>query len=300
MNAVVYLVAEKICEHANATTPPAIVLEMEQVLTRLYMGKVKKHYGGLAWKDSDPRKVEKIKITGLAAIKRDFCMWVRKILKEILSILLLENNESTQVRCTKIRTLLFQSMIRLFAKQVPLADLTITVSYAGLNKYKAEAQLALALLKQHKLMTGGAMLPWGERMSYVIVEDPPLVRKNDKAMLLSLFHNQSTFYPDRPPKPLDLAFYMKQLQAPVEDLLVYHPEVGNPTSFWEVFSRQLKTCREQNHRGVPCNFELMKEYLRQCKPVEVDQLTQDQRRFKRAMERRKLQIKQARKKKKLV
>jgi hypothetical protein len=92
---------------------------------------------------------------------------------------------------------------------------------------------------------------------------------------------------------------MNQLQAPVEDLLVYHPEVGNIVSFWELFGRQLKTVREQRHRGLECGFGMMRHYLEQIKPIQIQTLSKKQLHFKRAMEKRKSQIKRARKKKKL-
>ena len=232
VNAVLYLVAEKLCEEMSAAccrhitentghTGEHIVLEPENMADKVIMYQTKKNYCYHFWAENDPSKMKKVKVTGMAVVKRDWCLWTRSLLARVQEMLQNDKGEG-------VKPLLTQELDRLLAGQVPVSQLQVSKGYKGKYAYKhhrlAHVQIVLQI----------------ERDTRWTVKDrirvPIVVIKGDEKLYLRGVTPQKAV---EKKLPIDTLYYLKrQFEKPVRKLLTFHPHLFDFEEFFQGYLRR--------------------------------------------------------------
>lgn len=230
---VAFLIFDKLAKECTGLFRPAVSLEFENNIDQFWIAIWKKTYFARKWSPMNPFQPETkgkelaLKTTGMAAKKRDWCLFVRKCCKKIM--LYFANGESHLAR-----EFVIQSMEKLANDEVPIDELQVSKVFKGFSYYKnlntTSCQVALKMFDRTRCEPEPK-----SRISYVIVrgteniccraETPSLVRK------LNL--------------EVDLKFYMEsQFYNPVKKLFLLLPHlIDFDFEFNRVFR---KVCNSQN------------------------------------------------------
>jgi DNA polymerase elongation subunit (family B) len=209
--AIWYLIYEKICEELTEKLYiPPVLMEFENLATNVWMGNSKKCYVYIMMDPNDPSRVEKFKYIGMAAKKRDWCLYTRKCLKQVTEHILLQQEH-------KIVPFLEQKLSDLVHGNFKLEDIRISKKAKSLNAYKSRRQIHVNLVERMTKRYRWPVRP-GSRIFYVVTrgktklyrrgEEPNIVREKNMK--------------------IDILFYLQnQLEKPMRTLLKYHRETIN-------------------------------------------------------------------------
>lgn len=203
VNAFIYLIGEKVCEDITKLYLEPILMEFENLADMVCMNPKKKNYCYRFWDEICPDKVKKVKKTGLPAIKREWCLFTRMLLLQVIN-LFMEN------KLDEIKPLVYRRVTDLVNGRIPMSQLQISKLFKGKAHYKNNAsphfQLALKIEKRCRYVVPPSRISFvvirGEGKLYERVETPEYVEKNDI--------------------PLDYHYYLKnQLEKPLKKTLLY-------------------------------------------------------------------------------
>ncbi len=231
---VLYLVYEKLAAECTALFRHPICLNFENLILRMMMYPSKKLYQGLALNEKNPTIVDKIKITGMASKKREWCAFTRSLLSKITNMILYD-----QIR--DIRPLLETRLMDLAHGRVSMEDLIVTKLYKGKAAYKAATQLHTKLAENLEKDQGSPLGP--QRIPYVVLRgNTPLYTRG---------HHPK--FPLPPKAKIDLEYYFtKQLEQPLRKLLMFHFDVVNPEP---IFAKAKAVIHQRSH-GIQSLFAL--------------------------------------------
>jgi DNA polymerase elongation subunit (family B) len=194
-----------------------VKLEFENIADQVWMSHSKKTYCYRFWNDSNPSKVDKIKITGMAVKKRDWSPWTRAILMKVTQRLM---NAQTDQILKDIE----EALTDLVEGRVPIRDLMISKGFKDKSKYKNFRQVHLQVMLKLEERTRWPVKA-RTRLYFVIVNG------KDKLYMRS----ETPEYAEEHKLELDLSYYLRnQFYNPMKKLLVYHPELFN---FEQLFKR---------------------------------------------------------------
>ena len=222
INAVLYMVYQKLCAEVSAIFRPEIVLEMENMCDNVWMGWVKKHYCYRMWDPSHPGRIQKIKITGMPVKKREYTPWVRGVLMALTEKLLYEKG-------SEIHAYLEGELQSLIDGSISMDQLRISRSYKGVTKYKHFRQPHLQVVRKMESRCR-TTVESNSRVFFVVVTG------RDKLYL----RTETPEYAQQHGLALDYAYYLKhQFYTPVKKLLTYHPEVCDFESLFAKYTQRL-------------------------------------------------------------
>ena len=220
LNCLVYLISEKICLELTGLFIHPVIMEFENMSTEVWMGWVKKYYCYLFWCELRPFEVKKLKVTGMASKKREWCAWTRHLLNMVTKYCMYKEFD-------KIEPLLKKEVKRLVSKEVPLDDLIVTKAYKGMENYKSLQSIHVNLVHRtqkrerwnvqasnnDKVRIFLAVVK-GKGKLYTRGEDPEIIRQNNME--------------------LDYEYYLeKQFYKPMKTLLTWWPELMNYELFYK-------------------------------------------------------------------
>ena len=263
LNAIMYVVAEKLSDEVSKKFGGGIILELENMATEVWMGNVKKCYYYSFWDEKNPTKIKKVKVTGMARKTRAWCLWSRKALTAVADMI-------NKGEFDKIRGYLVEQLNRMIDGRVPMEDLTITKNFTEKVKYKNFRGIHLqVLLKEEKRnrwpQTSNTRIPYvvvqGDEKIYNRGENPTIVEENNI--------------------PLDHNYYIeKQFYKPMKKLLVFHPHLFDFEDLYQEFILRLHNkknnifCGDTNVKSKRLSMQerakLLQERARKKRKMEMD------------------------------
>lgn len=227
INAVMYVISDKLCVELTALFPHPVIMEFENLGINTLMTEKKKNYQLRIYKEHHPAQVDKIKCTGLAQKKRDFCTWTRNSLWGV-SKRILDN------RLPEIKTFLVKQLDDLVAGRVPISDLRISKGFKGWSKYKDRGAAHLQVVMKIETRTRAKMKP-EKRFYMVILQGSDQVFTRSETPEYALEHKLK----------LDLLYYLRhQFVKPMQKLLVWFPELLNFRELLGHYVYQLQMMQE--------------------------------------------------------
>ena len=203
VNAFIYLIGEKVSEDITKLYLSPVLMEFENLADMVCMNPKKKNYCYRFWDEICPDKVKKVKKTGLPAIKREWCLFTRMLLLQVIN-LFMEN------KLDEIKPLVYKRVNDLVHGRIPMFQLQISKLFKGKAHYKNNAsphfQLALKIEKRCRYVVPKSRISFvvirGEGKLYERVETPEYAAEHDI--------------------PLDYHYYLKnQLEKPLKKTLLY-------------------------------------------------------------------------------
>lgn len=227
-NTVAYLVFEKLCADISASFRKEIILEFECRANNAWFIHLKKYYFYEMWSETDPRKVEKVKIMGMESKKRDFTPWTRDVLTNITKMIV-------RGEAGRVASYISDELDRLIGAQVPVDLLKISRCFKGESSYKHDRQPHLQIA-EHIQTKHRCSLPVNSRIFYVFVKGREKLYKR-------------TAIPEEVgPTDIDTEYYMKNhFFRPVKKLLSLHPE---HIDFCSLFHSKLMKLQMLNSKCV--------------------------------------------------
>lgn len=204
VNAFIYLIGEKICEDITDLYLSPVLMEFENLADKVCMNPKKKNYWYRFWDEICPDTIKKIKKTGLPAIKREWCLFTRILLLQVINLL-------AEDKLSEIKPLIYQRVGDLVAGRIPMSQLTISKLFKGKTHYKNDNsphfQLALKIEKRCRYVVPPSRISFvvirGEGKLYERVESPEYAAENNIS--------------------LDYYYYLKnQLEKPLKKTLLYY------------------------------------------------------------------------------
>lgn len=171
VNAVVYVVSDRLCKELTSLFPQPVEMEFENLATEVCMNTTKKSYFYKFWKETDPSQVKKIKATGVAHVRRDWTDWTRNSLKEVMNAIL-EREPADQ-----LINIIRRDVSRLLRGEVPREELVLTKGVEPMSSYKSFEAVHLNVV--NRLMSRKRLLkfPEGVRIPYLIVNSGDTKKK---------------------------------------------------------------------------------------------------------------------------
>ena len=224
INAVYYLISEKLCEElTHHINRPPVSLEFENLANKVWMGWVKKHYMYLFWDTENPSKVKKIKITGMPVKKREWSPFTRSILMGVTERILYD-------RTSEIETYLKSELNRLVDGKVPMRDLMVSKGFKTKSAYKHWRQIHLQVMIKIEERTRWPVKD-KSRIYYVVTTGTDKLYKR----------SETPEYAEEHKLEIDMEYYLRnQFEKPMRKLLTYHPELFNFEDVFKFYSDKLK------------------------------------------------------------
>lgn len=173
---VVYRIFHKLAGEATKLFRQAVKLEFENGF-KGWFAIWKKTYFGIKWspdcpleplRDKDNNLV--LKMTGMAAKKRDWCLFTRKALFGIMNLISVGRVKETP-------GMVINYMQRFIKGDIPLHELQISKGFKGFMAYKnpnnIQCQIALKLRRERR-----CDVETGERIYFIVVSKPELTNQN--------------------------------------------------------------------------------------------------------------------------
>jgi DNA polymerase elongation subunit (family B) len=203
---ILYLIFMKLGDEMTEIFGRPIELEFENMCSYVWMSWIKKHYMYLMLDENDPRKVKKLKVTGMASKKRDWCPWLRRLLRKVSLHIINKRRE-------KIKPEIEDALDKLVNGEVQFYDTRISKIFKGWSEYKSYNSINCQVVMQYE-----------EKMRWPISDKTRIFmtvkRCNNKKLKL---YEKSTI-PSKTAK-IDLEWYMdNQFFKPMLKLLAFHQE----------------------------------------------------------------------------
>lgn len=220
LNAVLYLIfsklAEEIC-HENHY-PSSVGLEFENLSSSIWLGNVKKCYMYEMWNPSNPSQIQKMKITGMPTIKREYCPFTRNVLYKLSEMLL--KREAPD----RIKAFILESMENL--GRAPISQLQISKNFKGKAFYKTWTQTHLQIVLKLEAEHRKPVTP-NERVYFV------MTKGRAKKFMRSELPSKVDV------SDIDYQYYMEdQFYRPVAKVLQFTPEIMHfDLLFYEALQR---------------------------------------------------------------
>lgn len=234
VNAILFVIFHKLAHECTGLFRSAVSLEFENAVN-VWMGWVKKHYFGRKWAPDSPHQPEvyddgelSLKITGMQCKTRAWCLFTRKVLKQIML-------RFAEGRPELARDICIAGMEKLAAGEVPVDQLQISCMFKGFSKYQGvnfkQVQIALKMQQRHRYCVQEKT-----RVSFVIIKG-----SQDIA-----FRAETPEFVMENKLELDLVYYLKkQFCKPVKNLFILLPDlIDFDHEFDRVLSRVV--CKQKN------------------------------------------------------
>lgn len=223
LNAILYLINSKLADEMSAMIgKPPIQLTSENMMFPLWMENKKKHYAATLWKESDPSRTGKAKVTGLPSKKREYAPFVRDLLTGIQDLILAQ-------RLSEIRPYLERHLDDLIHNRVPIDRLTITKGYKSKQTYKSFRSIHLQVV-----------LKLEQRTRWPVKENTRIPLVVVKGTDLQYLRGETPEYAIEHGLELDIRFFLQdQIYRPVKKLLAFHPELFNWEEVYQTYRRRL-------------------------------------------------------------
>ncbi len=230
INAICYLISEKICLELSDKHRGPIIMELENMADKVWMGWVKKHYCYRFWDEGDPSKIKKIKITGMPVKKREWCPWTRSVLMGVTERILFD-------RTDEIKSFLEAELDKLVTGEVPIESLKVSKGYKNKAAYKHMRQVHLQVVLKIERRTK-APVKEKSRVFFVVVE-------GDEKLYM---RGETPEYVKKHGLKVDLGFYLKnQFEKPMAKLMTYHPHLFYFARFFRAFKVKLENLQKGYH-----------------------------------------------------
>lgn len=224
INALCMVVGHKLTkELTDLINRPPVKLEFENLADKMWMSHSKKAYFCRLWSEKNPSKVSKIKITGVAAKKRDWSPWTRRLLFGVMDRILNDKTQEIKDFLTKELDLFVQGSVR-------VSDLMVTKSFKRRAEYKNFQQPHLQIvLKMEK--RARFQLRDNTRVYFVIICG------TDK-----LYNRSETpEYAEEHKLKIDKMYYLeRQFFNPMTKLLVYHSDLFDFEQLLKTYMRKVE------------------------------------------------------------
>ena len=212
-----FKLGEEAAERISATFPKPIELEFEKVYSP-YLLFSKKRYAGLMY--TDPKKPDYIDAKGIQLVRRDNCPIVRKILKELLDIIMYENDvEKAKMKAIEYVMKLDQNKIEIDDLVVSKSLKRIVYEYDNKGNFKRtkhdykNPQPHVTVAEKLEKREKGSGPKSGERVPYVFVEV-----EDKKALQYEKAEDPD--YVKQNNIPIDVEYYKTHaLLSPIESLM---------------------------------------------------------------------------------
>lgn len=200
-----FLVGKKLDQEITGMMDPPSGIEFENAADDFYMNG-KKYYCCRVWEPDDIRKPkDKMKIKGMAAVKRNFCPFLKETLKEIPKFW--QRHEES-----KLHQYVRERAMMIAKGKVPLSQLAISGATGDEKRYATDHLVLLQLKHKVEAITGAKMKP-GARVNYASIVGTG--KKCMRAELLTTIERLNL--------KVDWMDYLKsQFQKPVRKLLCFH------------------------------------------------------------------------------
>ena len=239
INAIMYLVSEKLCDELTSLFPHPVIMEFENMCDRCIMTWKKKTYCYRFYKESDPSKIKYDKVTGMPVKKRDWTPWTRSVLQGVQDRILYNKTH-------EILNYLNEEVNKLLTGQVPIEQLMISKSIKEKEKYKSFKSAHLQVMKKLEKRNRWPVKS-NSRVYFVIVEG------EEKLYLRS----ETPDYVVEHKLPLDVSYYMnKQFYKPMKKLLTFHPELFDFDKQFSIWKAKLTRIK---NNGVATMKDLTKK-----------------------------------------
>ncbi len=209
LNAVLGLIFPKLSGETPQACgfPPEIVLEFENMALNVLQFWTKKTY--VYWfydLVKDPCKPVKMKMTGMAAKKREICLYTRRCLNHVQELLI---RDTPPAIVKKYVLECFANMTK-----AKIDDLQVSRAFKGIEHYKHDRQPHLQVVHQLEMRHRRPITP-GDRVSFVIA-------KGEEKLY------ERAVCPQQNRVTIDYAYYLShQFFQPMAKLLTFHPEIMN-------------------------------------------------------------------------
>ena len=212
-----FKLGEEAAERISATFPKPIELEFEKVYSP-YLLFSKKRYAGLMY--TNPEKPDYIDAKGIQLVRRDNCPIVRKILKELLDIIMYENDvEKAKMKAIEYVMKLDQNKIEIDDLVVSKSLKRISYEYDSKGNFKRtkhdykNPQPHVTVAEKLEKREKGSGPKSGERVPYVFVEV-----EDKKALQYEKAEDPD--YVKQNNIPIDVEYYKTHaLLSPIESLM---------------------------------------------------------------------------------
>ena len=212
-----FRLGQEAADRISAIFPKPIELEFEKVY-KPYLLFSKKRYAGLMY--TDPKKPDYIDAKGIQLVRRDNCPIVRRILKELLDIIMYENDiEKAKMKAIEYVKLLDENKINIDDLVVSKSLKRISYEYDGKGNYKRtkhdykNPQPHVTVAEKIEKREKGAGPKSGERVPYVFIEvnDPKALQYEKAEDPEYVRHNKLR---------IDVEYYKTHaLLSPIESLM---------------------------------------------------------------------------------
>jgi DNA polymerase elongation subunit (family B) len=251
INAILYLLSDKVCEEVNEIFPHPIILEFENMSKNTELHEVKKCYCYQFFDPGNCTKEKKIKVTGMEVKKRAYTPWTRSLLNKVMNFILYDKEN-------QIKSYLTQELNKLLNGQVDVNQLKISKKFKSKLEYKSFRSEHLQVVLKREKRERWEITP-GSRVYYLII------RGSDKMYLRS----ETPEYVKKHNLPIDYEYYLtKNFYKPMKKLLVFHPEIFNFEEFYLHFVARMKLLNEnQTDLSNLSNTKLLtlKDIIKQSK-----------------------------------
>ncbi len=207
-------IAEKAAEEVSNIFPRPIKLEFEKIYFPFLL-MAKKRYAGLLW--TNPLMYDKLDAKGLETVRRDNCLLVRRMVDNILKLILIERNVQGAIDYAK------NIISELLQNKLDISMLVISKSLgksaddADYSARQAHVELAMRMKKRDP----GTAPNVGDRVAYVIIQaakGAPAYEKSEDPVYV-LENNI----------PIDTEYYLhNQLSNPLTR--IFEPIISNPNT----------------------------------------------------------------------
>ena len=195
----------RVAAETSAIFPDTVVLEFEKVFYPYLLMK-RKTYSGLKYED-DPDAPPVLDVKGLAVVRRDNCALVRSVMKQVLNLIMRDNNPAEA--CEVVR----RAVDDLVGDRVSLDQLQITSSLKSEESYKNPSQPQLTVVRNMRERRAFDVPRPGDRVPYVITHDPRKPRVSDRA-------EHPKYMAEHPEVRVDTEYYIvNQLRKRLEGIL---------------------------------------------------------------------------------
>ena len=233
--------AERVATETTAIFPDTVVLEFEKVFYPYLLIK-RKTYSGVKYED-DPHAPPTLDVKGLAVVRRDNCELVRDVMKQVLNLTMQDNNPQEAYNVVE------RAVRGVVKGEIPLSKLQITNSLKSDESYANDAQPQLVVVKKMRARKAFDVPRSGDRVPFVITENPSLPRVSDRA-------EHPRYMEEHPEIRPDSEYYLtKQLEKRLEGILELLP-VPNVGMLFEGALEQIKSRgidAESIHKVVKMN-----------------------------------------------
>lgn len=238
-----FKICEECAQRISETFPDPIELEFEKVMYPLLLWK-KKRYAYLEW--VDPTKSDHVDAKGISLVRRDYCKFVKNVMREILNVVMYEKDVEKAVRIAQA------SVKKLSEGKVETSDLilsrslrdTYKVNGRNVDWHLAEVSMPHVRLAQKLKARNPENHPTPpERIPFIFVE-----KSTREGQGLQWEKCEDPGYAEENHLTLDYIYYLeRQLKKPLESLFeVLIPDTDILFDYQAVKRKQTNKLRGQH------------------------------------------------------